>query len=269
MGDLYFDIPLDENKVNDPYGSRGGGHHGIDYEAKKGKQVMASERGKVVRAALNPKTEKRRRAYGNVIVIDHTPHADKDKRHIYTLYAHLDRMDVSAGDIVYKGQVIGASGDTGTGSGPHLHFEVLDVGQRLGWSKSSGAMGVPGGEEGAHYRRKPGKYFGERTTIEGTVGTFTAKEKAVFNSMIETEFKLKPWPMFKVSLPEYREYLRKIGRDSAEVPKPPPIRLTFLKNLGKDFSKLFPKVDLRVNGKTIGRIQKGTKVYEIDTWKKN
>lgn len=166
MGKLKFNRPV-RNDVSDPYGSRGGTHHGIDYASKKGTEVRASERGLVVRAALNPKTEERRRAYGNVI--DHTPMAKKDQRHIYTLYAHLDRMDVSAGDIVHKGQPIGASGDTGMSRGEHLHFELLDVGQRLGWQSSSGAMGVPGGEKGARYRRRPDGYLACGTTVEGTL----------------------------------------------------------------------------------------------------
>src|SRR3989304_4303868 len=72
MGDLYFERPVNY-PVSDPYGSRGGTHYGIDYAAPKGSSVGASERGVVVRAADNPKTETRKRAYGNVIVIYHNP----------------------------------------------------------------------------------------------------------------------------------------------------------------------------------------------------
>jgi murein DD-endopeptidase MepM/ murein hydrolase activator NlpD len=43
-----------------------------------------------------------------------------------TLYAHLDSMDVNAGTAVAKGQVIARSGDTGVGTGAHLHFEVIE-----------------------------------------------------------------------------------------------------------------------------------------------
>ena len=155
--------------MSDPYGSRGGTHYGIDYAAPKGSSVGASERGVVVRAADHPKTETRKRAYGNVIVIDHAPDAGEYKRHIYTLYAHLDWMSVRAGDIVKKGATIGASGNTGMSTRPHLHFEVIVAGSELGWSSSTGAMGVPGGSEDRGYRIDPEGYFGRRTSVEGAL----------------------------------------------------------------------------------------------------
>ena len=172
MGDLYFERPVNY-PVSDPYGSRGGTHYGIDYAAPKGSSVGASERGVVVRAADNPKTETRKRAYGNVIVIYHNPEkldlSEKKKRHIYTLYAHLDWMSVRAGDIVKKGATIGASGNTGMSTRPHLHFEVIVAGSELGWSSSTGAMGVPGGSEDRGYRKDPEGYFGRRTSVEGAL----------------------------------------------------------------------------------------------------
>lgn len=42
----------------------------------------------------------------------------------YVLYAHLSRVDVSADEAVEAGTVLGATGNTGHASGPHLHFEV-------------------------------------------------------------------------------------------------------------------------------------------------
>ena len=55
--------------------------------------------------------------YGNLIVIRH-PNG------LETCYGHLSRRDVSSGDWVSAGDVIGLGGSTGRSSGPHLHFET-------------------------------------------------------------------------------------------------------------------------------------------------
>jgi murein DD-endopeptidase MepM/ murein hydrolase activator NlpD len=59
---------------------------------------------------------------GKTIVLDHG-------QGIYTIYMHLLRMDVNAGDVVSKGEVIGFVGSSGRATGPHLHFgaKVLNM----------------------------------------------------------------------------------------------------------------------------------------------
>jgi murein DD-endopeptidase MepM/ murein hydrolase activator NlpD len=54
--------------------------------------------------------------FGNVVYVKHNP-TDQ------TVYAHLSRIDVRAGQQVRQGQRIGAVGSTGWATGPHLHFE--------------------------------------------------------------------------------------------------------------------------------------------------
>ncbi|MDD3803127.1 MAG: peptidoglycan DD-metalloendopeptidase family protein [bacterium] len=62
--------------------------------------------------------------YGNVIMIDHG-------NGYYTLYSHLSSVDVVINQPVLMGEVIGKGGDTGSLSGPMLHFEVRKDGKPL------------------------------------------------------------------------------------------------------------------------------------------
>ncbi len=85
-------------------------HTGIDIGAGYGSAVRAGGDGVVVLAG--PAS-----GYGNAIVVDHGGG-------IATLYGHLSRFAVHAGQRVTAGQTIGAVGNTGNSTGPHLHFEV-------------------------------------------------------------------------------------------------------------------------------------------------
>jgi murein DD-endopeptidase MepM/ murein hydrolase activator NlpD len=89
-------------------------HTGVDYDADEGDPIRAAGDGTVVWAGF-------RGGYGNVVVIDHG-------RRLATLYAHQSRTDVSAGQQVVRGQVIGFVGSTGFSTGPHLHFEARELG---------------------------------------------------------------------------------------------------------------------------------------------
>ena len=90
-----------------------GGHEGVDLAAPTGTPVHAAGGGTVVFAGWNSY------GYGNVVVIAHGP--------VFTIYGHLSAYRVSCGQSVSAGNIIGAVGNTGNSSGPHLHFEMRDA----------------------------------------------------------------------------------------------------------------------------------------------
>jgi murein DD-endopeptidase MepM/ murein hydrolase activator NlpD len=86
-------------------------HAGIDLAAGPGTPVTATAGG-VVRFAGTGE------GYGNTILLDHG--AGVESR-----YGHLQKLSVTRGQRVERGQLIGLSGNTGRSTAPHLHYEVL------------------------------------------------------------------------------------------------------------------------------------------------
>jgi len=112
--------PVESFQVTSPFGMRWSGvfprtHHGIDLRAPLGTEVRTMAPGRVRFAGWMT-------GYGNIVWIDH-------RGDLLTAYAHLSEILVSEGSTVEHGQVIGLSGNTGTSSGPHLHFEVWKNGR--------------------------------------------------------------------------------------------------------------------------------------------
>jgi murein DD-endopeptidase MepM/ murein hydrolase activator NlpD len=89
------------------------GHNGVDLASSYGTNIMASADGEVIVA----KSGGWNGGYGSYIVISH----DNGTQ---TLYGHLSSVNVSVGETVTQGQIIGRMGSTGESTGVHLHFEV-------------------------------------------------------------------------------------------------------------------------------------------------
>ena len=90
-------------------------HRGIDIAVPEGTEVYASQDGIVTTAEYNDE-------YGNYIVIE-------DSNGFVTKYAHLQSINVTAGQTVKHGAVIGKTGNTGSSTGSHLHLECLASGE--------------------------------------------------------------------------------------------------------------------------------------------
>jgi murein DD-endopeptidase MepM/ murein hydrolase activator NlpD len=91
------------------------GHQAIDAQCYQGDSIYASDSGVVVYSG--PISG----GYGNLVAIDH-------QNGYLTLYAHLSGFNVSCGQSVSQGQVVGFCGSTGNSTGAHLHFEVRQNG---------------------------------------------------------------------------------------------------------------------------------------------
>jgi len=94
-------------------------HKGLDIANKAAPSVLAADSGKVIVAGWPDGS-----GYGNRVIIDHG-------NGYRTLYAHLSRVSVVAGQTVARGNVIGQMGSTGRSTGTHLHFEVIKNGTYL------------------------------------------------------------------------------------------------------------------------------------------
>ena len=85
-------------------------HKGIDFSSPQGTPIQATGDGEVIKAGSNS-------GYGNCVIINHSYGYE-------TLYGHMYKITVTAGQKVKKGQQIGIVGSTGSSTGPHCHYEV-------------------------------------------------------------------------------------------------------------------------------------------------
>ncbi len=98
-------------------GLHGPYHSAVDLGCRVGTTVVAAADGIVIRSNSIGYNG----GYGEVVIISH-PNGTQ------TIYAHLSKINVVNGQSVKQGQVIGASGNTGRSTGPHLHFETRGTG---------------------------------------------------------------------------------------------------------------------------------------------
>ncbi|CAB4194579.1 Peptidase M23 [uncultured Caudovirales phage] len=133
--------PIKNGKVTFPYGvkytgtnAKKGRHKGADFAVKTGTTVYAAVDGVVQHAGPNGVGPTRGwgGAYGIQIIISNSRFADGSAGN-FAGYMHLSSVNVKRGQAVKKGDVIGKTGNTGSSTGPHLHFEIQKARFWAGW----------------------------------------------------------------------------------------------------------------------------------------
>lgn len=92
-------------------------HYGIDFNCRKGTEIQATGKGKVVFAG-------KKASYGNCVIIDHG-YGYK------SLYAHMSTIKAKRGQAVKRGHLLGLVGSTGLSTGDHLHYEIEKDGAKV------------------------------------------------------------------------------------------------------------------------------------------
>ena len=131
---FYFTRPISVDQKNWPnpdyrYGGvffkPGAVHTGIDIPADMGTPVLAAGPGEVIWSGwglYTGDTANKDDPYGLAVVILHD--FGYQDQMLYTVYAHLEQVDVAPGEWLRTGDPLGTVGQTGYTTGPHLHFEV-------------------------------------------------------------------------------------------------------------------------------------------------
>ncbi len=86
------------------------GHNGIDFAMPIGTPIVSSDEGRVLTVGASPS------GFGNWVMVTH--------RWGQSVYAHMNRVTVREKQTVRRGEVLGQSGNSGTSTGPHLHFSI-------------------------------------------------------------------------------------------------------------------------------------------------
>jgi murein DD-endopeptidase MepM/ murein hydrolase activator NlpD len=102
---------------SDPFTGEPGYHQGIDISTEKGQPIYATADGVVDTASYSGD-------YGNLIVLKHA-------FGLMTRFGHLSKFNVTPGQDVKRGDIIGFVGSTGRSTGAHLHYEILVNGRLI------------------------------------------------------------------------------------------------------------------------------------------
>lgn len=118
---IYFSVKPVVGTITSRFGAvesiRDHAHQGMDIAAPNGTSIKAAAPGKIIQAGYYG-------GYGKLIIIDHG-------NGVSTYYGHCSKLNVSVGESVEAGDIIGAVGSTGNSTGNHLHFEIRLNGSQI------------------------------------------------------------------------------------------------------------------------------------------
>jgi murein DD-endopeptidase MepM/ murein hydrolase activator NlpD len=108
----FFDWPVNQARYTRGFKSEGRRPHwGIDLAAPRGTPILSAHPGTVIY------TGREFKGYGRLVIVE-------AQNGFASLYAHLDKIQVSEGSKVNQGDVLGSMGRSGRATGVHLHFEI-------------------------------------------------------------------------------------------------------------------------------------------------
>jgi hypothetical protein len=153
--------------ITQPYSAD---HPALDWGAPLHSAVLAAAAGRVQIIRFQSA------GYGLYIVLEHPNKSS-------TLYAHLDEVLVSVGDIVAEGQVIAYSGSSGHSTGPHLHFEYRPDGKK-GIDPTPYIKALPMVKTSAAYPQPPAERFaaGDKVILKEGFDYVNLRPMAAFGS---------------------------------------------------------------------------------------
>jgi len=172
------------------------GHAGVDLSANKGTLIRAAADGQVVFTGWQ-------NGYGNTVIIKHA-------KGYYTRYAHIrhgeGNFKIKKGQDVRNGQDIAEVGNTGAGTGAHLHFEIRKNGQ---WGEAIDPQTIYDLQEFLHgapdlLSDKDERLFNNLARTKNHLVDMNSKRQQTINEFMADEY-----------LSEHEEYICGLGEDIA------------------------------------------------------
>jgi murein DD-endopeptidase MepM/ murein hydrolase activator NlpD len=158
--------------------TRGGSHAGMDFGSSIGTPIFASQTGVVTRVNMgydNNGYLGHPAGWANTVILRHNLPGQPE---MYSIYAHLDNQQiVNVGDTLTQGQLLGYMGNSGSSTGPHLHFQIEVQGSTLN--------PIHEGKYHKYAPQNPREYLGN---IEGNLTESQASTYCNFDGMGDTDF---------------------------------------------------------------------------------